>query len=160
VEEEIRPGRLFTKFLGFLIASSFLKSHRPFFEEGLAAYAAGDYVKATHVLIPQVDNSLRELLKLLDLPTTTNDDEGCFELKNMNHVLHDEVMQATRDERLWGFLKVLYTDSLPSPGLTVDGCTLPKRSERRQFPRRRTPTRRAWSCAGRYLPCVESDLVI
>jgi hypothetical protein len=83
---------------------------RPLFEEGFAAYAAGDYVKAIHVLIPQVENSLRELLKLLDLPTTKNDDEGGFELKNMNHVLHDEVVQASLDERLWRFLKVLYTD--------------------------------------------------
>jgi hypothetical protein len=83
---------------------------RPLFEEGFAAYASGDYVKAIHVLIPQVENSLRELLKLLDLPTTKNDDAGGFELKNMNHVLHDEVVQATLDERLWTFLKVLYTD--------------------------------------------------
>jgi len=28
----------------------------------------------------------------------------------MNHVLHDETVQATLDERLWMFLKVLYTD--------------------------------------------------
>lgn len=83
---------------------------RPLFEEGFAAYAGGDYVKAVHVLIPQVENSLRELLKLLDLPTTKNDAEGGFELKNMNHVLHDEVVQATLDDRLWRFLKVLYTD--------------------------------------------------
>jgi len=40
------------------------------FEEGFAAYANGDFVKAIHVLIPQVENSLRELLKMLDLPTT------------------------------------------------------------------------------------------
>jgi hypothetical protein len=86
------------------------EARRPLFEEGFAAYASGDYVKAIHVLIPQVENSLRELLKLLDLPTTRNDDEGGFELKNMNHVLHDEVVRATLDDRLWRFLKVLYTD--------------------------------------------------
>jgi hypothetical protein len=44
------------------------------------------------------------------LGLTKNDDEGGFELKNLNHVLHDEVVQVTLDERLWIFLKVLYTD--------------------------------------------------
>lgn len=86
------------------------ESRRSLFGEGFAAYANGDYVKAIHVLIPQVENSLRELLKMLDLPTTKNDDEGEFELKNMNHVLHNETVRVTLDERLWMFLKVLYTD--------------------------------------------------
>ena len=86
------------------------ETRRPLFDEGFAAYACGDYVKAIHVLIPQVENSLRELLKMLDLPTTKNDDDGGFEVKNMNHVLHDETVRAALDERLWMFLKVLYTD--------------------------------------------------
>jgi hypothetical protein len=81
-----------------------------FFEQGFAAYAAGDYFKAIHILIPQIENSLRELLKLLGLPITKTDDEGGFEHKNMNDVLHDEIVREVLDERLWSFLKVLYTD--------------------------------------------------
>jgi hypothetical protein len=34
----------------------------PFFEQGLAAYDAGDYLKAIHLLVPQVENCLRRLL--------------------------------------------------------------------------------------------------
>lgn len=86
------------------------ESRRSLFEDGFAAYANGDYVKAIHVLIPQVENTLRELLKFLDIPTTKNDADGGFELKNMNDVLHDETVRNTLDERLWTFLKVLYTD--------------------------------------------------
>ncbi|WP_213804795.1 DUF4209 domain-containing protein [Granulicella sp. dw_53] len=86
------------------------ETRRSLFEEGFAAYANADYVKAIHVLIPQVENSLRELLKLLDAPITKTDEEGGFEVKNMDHVLHNEKVQATLDERLWMFLKVLYTD--------------------------------------------------
>jgi len=104
------------------------EARRPLFEEGFAAYANGDFVKAIHVLIPQVENSLRELLKMLDLPTTKNDDEGGFEVKNMNHVLHDETVRATLDQRLWMFLKVLYTDKrgINLRNIVMHGIAKPK----------------------------------
>jgi len=100
----------FHEVLGLFDCLLIPEARRLLVEQGFAAYANGDYVKAIHVLIPQVENSLRELLKLLDLPTTKNDEEGGFELRNMNHVLHDEEVKATLDERLWTFLSVLYTD--------------------------------------------------
>lgn len=82
----------------------------PLYQEGIRAFEAGDYVKCIHVLIPQIENSLRELLKLLDIPTTKTDDDGGYELKNMNDVLHDPTVQEVLEEELWYFLKSLYTD--------------------------------------------------
>jgi lysyl-tRNA synthetase class 1 len=48
------------------------------YREGMAAFDAEDWVKCIHVLVPQVENSLRELLKLLGVSETKTDDEGTF----------------------------------------------------------------------------------
>ena len=80
------------------------------YREGMSAFDAEDYVKCIHVLVPQVENSLRELLKLLEVSETKTDDEGSVELKNMNDVLHEPRVREALDEKLWTFLKVLYAD--------------------------------------------------
>lgn len=80
------------------------------YRDGLAAFDAEDYVKCIHVLVPQVENSLRELLEILGVAATKTDEEGGFELKNMNDVLHEPAVRESLDEKLWSFLKVLYAD--------------------------------------------------
>jgi lysyl-tRNA synthetase class 1 len=80
------------------------------FQEGLQAFEQRDYVKCIHVLVFQVENSLRELLKLLGCPVTKSTDDG-YQPKNMNDVLHDPAVRAALDPKLWSFLKVLYTDN-------------------------------------------------
>lgn len=78
--------------------------------DGLVAFENEDYVKCIHILVPQVENSVRELLKLLGISTTKTDDDGGFELKNMSNVLHDPRVRETLDEKLWFFLNALYID--------------------------------------------------
>lgn len=80
------------------------------FQEGLQAFERQDYVKCIHVLVFQVENSLRELLKLLGRPVTKSTDDG-YQPKNMNDVLHDSAVKDALDPKLWSFLKVLYTDN-------------------------------------------------
>jgi hypothetical protein len=84
----------------------------PFFRDGLAAYESGDYVKAIHVLVPQVENCLRHLLELLDISPTKSSDEGdgTYELKNMYDALHEEGVRETLEDKVWYFLKALYVD--------------------------------------------------
>lgn len=80
------------------------------YRDGLVAFETEDYLKCIHVLVPQVENSLRELLRLLEIPSTKTDGDGGFELKNMNDVLRDPRVRESLDEKLWFFLKVLYID--------------------------------------------------
>jgi hypothetical protein len=80
------------------------------FQEGLQAFEHQDYLKSIHVLVFQVENSLRELLKLLGRPITKSTDDG-YQPKNMNDVLHDPAVKDALDPKLWSFLKVLYTDN-------------------------------------------------
>ncbi len=85
----------------------------PFFRDGLAAYEAGDYLKAIHVLIPQVENCLRRLLELLNLSPTKSSDEGdgTYELKNMYDCLNEKDVREALEDKLWYFLKALYVDN-------------------------------------------------
>jgi lysyl-tRNA synthetase class 1 len=62
------------------------------------------------VLVPQIENSLRELLKILGLSETKTDEQGAFDLKNMNDVLHEPLVRESLEEKLWFFLKALYVD--------------------------------------------------
>ena len=78
--------------------------------EGIEAFEKRDYLKCIHVLVPQVENSLRALLTLLDIPVTKTDEDGNFELKNMNDVLRNDCVHQALEEKLWNFLKVLYID--------------------------------------------------
>jgi Domain of unknown function (DUF4209) len=80
------------------------------FQEGLLAFEREDYVKCIHVLVFQVENSLRELLRILDRPVSKSTEDG-NQPKNMNDVLHDPVVKTALDPKLWSFLKVLYTDN-------------------------------------------------
>jgi lysyl-tRNA synthetase class 1 len=85
----------------------------PFFRDGLAAYEASDYLKAIHVLIPQVENCLRRLLELLNLSPTKSSDEGdgTYELKNMYDCLNEKGVREALEDKLWYFLKALYVDN-------------------------------------------------
>ena len=80
------------------------------FREGLLAFEQEDYVKCIHVLVFQVENSLRELLRILGRPVSKSTDDG-NQPKNMNDVLYDPVVKDALDPKLWSFLKVLYTDN-------------------------------------------------
>jgi hypothetical protein len=80
------------------------------FLEGLLAFEQEDYVKCIHVLVFQVENSLRELLRILDRPVSKSTDDG-NQPKNMNDVLYDPVVKDALDPKLWSFLKVLYADN-------------------------------------------------
>ncbi len=56
----------------------FTPERRPLLEEGVKAYVAGDYTKAIHVLIPQIEQALRQLLVLTGVPTLKAARGGLF----------------------------------------------------------------------------------
>jgi hypothetical protein len=80
--------------------------------EGLLAHESGDYLKAIHVLVPQVEMILRQLLRFIRIPTSkaVRDKPGVTELKNMNDVFRDSRVTEILDEDLRAFLLHLYVD--------------------------------------------------
>ncbi|MBZ5494142.1 MAG: DUF4209 domain-containing protein [Acidobacteriia bacterium] len=90
----------------------FPESRREFVAEGLLAYESGDYLKSIHVLVPQVEHALRNLLVLMQIPTTkaVPRHPGITDVKSMNQVLDDERVREALTENMWRYLTVLYID--------------------------------------------------
>ncbi|HEV2960837.1 MAG TPA: DUF4209 domain-containing protein [Candidatus Angelobacter sp.] len=93
-------------------SSVFHESRKEFLLEGLRSYEAGDYLKAIHVLVPQVEHTLRNLLVLMQIPTTkaVPGHPGITDVKSMNQVLQDERVREALTENMWRYLTVLYID--------------------------------------------------
>lgn len=90
--------------------SLLFEPHRlEFFVKGFSAYEKEEYVASIHILVPQVENLLRGLLELLDVPTTKTVG-GFTELKNMDDVLRDERLKESLDEQWWLVFKTVFSD--------------------------------------------------
>jgi hypothetical protein len=90
----------------------FVDVQRDLLRDGLTAYEQSDFVKAIHVLVPQVEHILRHFLGRLGIPTrkTVRNHPGTTDVKNMNDILSDERMREKLTENLWRYLSVVYVD--------------------------------------------------
>jgi Domain of unknown function (DUF4209) len=99
--------------LDFLSESPLFADERDgLLRDGLTAYQQEDFVKAIHVLVPQVEHILRNFLGRLGIPTrkTVRNHPGITDAKNMNDVLADARMREKLTENLWRYLAVVYVD--------------------------------------------------
>jgi hypothetical protein len=90
----------------------FSAAHRELLKQGLLAYEAEDFVKAVHVLVPQLEHIMRQFLAMLGVPTlkTVRGYPGIMDAKSMNDVLSDVRVRKVMTEDLWRYLSVLYID--------------------------------------------------
>lgn len=88
------------------------KDRRTFFLEGIAAHFEKDYLKAIHVLVPQVENMLRELLRVIHIPRSkrVRNQPGMTELKTMGDILRDPRLADALEDDLRFFLIHLYIE--------------------------------------------------
>jgi hypothetical protein len=63
---------------------------RDIFERAVIAGFTGDCIVLAHVAIPQIENSLREVLRNAGCPITTMNAEGVQEERDLNRLLTDE----------------------------------------------------------------------
>jgi hypothetical protein len=101
------------RFIAWLSESHvFLPERMPLIREGLAAWFAEDYVKEIHVLVPQIEVAIRELLSRIGgsvrRPDTYN---GGFRVLGFGEVLSDELFQSKVPRDLRFHLRVLFQDS-------------------------------------------------
>lgn len=78
----------------------FTAARRPLLYEGVQAYLEGDHIKAIHVIIPQVEQALRELLTLRCIPTLKAGRNGLMQLKNLNEMLREPAIKESLGEDL------------------------------------------------------------
>jgi lysyl-tRNA synthetase class 1 len=80
--------------------------------EAIEAYLQDDLVKAIHVLVPQIENSLRHVLRLMGLPTNKpmRGPKGVMQEKNLNDILADPAIQGAMDENTINYLQTFLND--------------------------------------------------
>jgi Domain of unknown function (DUF4209) len=90
----------------------FLETQRPFLNDGLKAYLNGDFLKAIHVLVPQVEQALRNVLALIRVSPykTVRRYSGISDVKSMGNALEDQTLRSVLPENVWRYLTVLYVD--------------------------------------------------
>ncbi len=98
---------------GFLAESPlFVGSEKGLLRDGLEAYEKEDFVKAIHVLVPQIEHTLRSFLGVLEIPMlkTVRNHPGIMDAKSLNDILSDERVREILTEDLWRYLTTLYID--------------------------------------------------
>jgi hypothetical protein len=90
----------------------FDNERRDLIREGVVAHFQEDYVKAVHVLVPQIEHALRMLLSLLGVPVTRPPRVGTGMMyeKTLNEILREEEVRKALGEDLWRYFLVFLAD--------------------------------------------------
>jgi Domain of unknown function (DUF4209) len=98
--------------LAMLFESPVFDSDRtPLLEQGLHAYLQGDYIAAIHVLIPQIEHTLRRLLELSGISKLRSGKNGTMQVKNhLNEILRESALQSALGEAIQLYLLTFLAD--------------------------------------------------
>jgi Domain of unknown function (DUF4209) len=88
----------------------FAREKAPILERGLAAYLDGEAIVAAPLLIPQVEDALRNLLRLAGCSTYKQHRLGGLMLKVFDDLLREEAVVKTLGENVAHYFRVLFTD--------------------------------------------------
>lgn len=88
----------------------FATSRKPMLKRGLQAYFDGDSLLAIHLLVPQIENAIRELARIVGVDTYKLNRQGTFDLRNMDELLRDTILIQKLPQDWLLYLRVLYTD--------------------------------------------------
>jgi hypothetical protein len=84
-----------TDLLPVVSDNPFVPSGREYiFAQGLLAGIEGDYCVALHLLIPQIENSIRHILADTGMPTSGLDDKGIQDEWSLNRTLYEDVIES------------------------------------------------------------------
>jgi hypothetical protein len=81
------------------------------FSQGLYAGFGRDFLTSTHLLVPQIENSLRHLMQLNDLVVTKIDKNGIQRLIDLNEIVVDSRASMIVSEDVIFELRCLLTDN-------------------------------------------------
>lgn len=86
--------------------------HIGFFAKGINAGFNGDFLTAMHLLIPQIENSLRYILSLSGEEPTTLFGDGDQERKNLKNLLDNPIIQKALTQNIISNLKIIMLDKI------------------------------------------------
>ncbi len=77
---------------------------------GLAAFLEEDYVNAIHLLIPQIEAAIRNLVELMGGVTLRKNRQGGLQLRTFDDLLRDELIELCFGADTTFYLRILLTD--------------------------------------------------
>ncbi len=83
---------------------------RPIINAGLQAFLEGNHIVAAHLLIPQLEDALRNLVELAGGAIYKPNSSGGLSLKTLDEILRDEIITQVLGENAAFYLRVLLTD--------------------------------------------------
>lgn len=100
------------KLFGWLAKSPLFPAHvHGLLREGIDAWFVEDHVKAVHILVPQVEAALREMLSMMgESPMKPDKDSGGFEALGMGQILSADSFKTKVDQKFRHHLRALYTN--------------------------------------------------
>ena len=115
VIEEGKQRDIFTieNILSFITKSPSIKTDRiPIITRGLEAYFNQDYLVSTHLLIPQLEEAIRNILEIGNIPTLKPNKSGkAFQLRILDEMLRDPIAVQLLTDDFANYLRILLTDN-------------------------------------------------
>ncbi|MFJ1260698.1 DUF4209 domain-containing protein [Cupriavidus sp. CuC1] len=91
--------------------SFFAPEHLPLLHDGVAAWFAGDPIKAIHLLVPQIEAALRNLLAALGgAVMVPNTDVGGFKAASLGEILNHAIFVEKASPDIRFHLRAMYND--------------------------------------------------
>lgn len=98
-------------FIDFIkVSPVFAESRHLIIRRGIQAYYDDDLVVAIHVLIPQIEEAIRNLVELAGGVVLKKNRGGGFQLKTFGEILRDDILKQVLGEEIQLYLRVLFTD--------------------------------------------------
>lgn len=95
----------------FVLSSPlFLNDRKSLVRDGIRSWFEKDFVKAIHVLLPQIEHALRVMLGMLGQPTNKFKRSGVMEEVNLNDILANQAIKEALKEDVQLYLRVLLAD--------------------------------------------------
>jgi hypothetical protein len=92
------------------LSPMFIPENKNVILAGMEAYRRDDHLVTAHLLIPQIENSLRHLLRLLGGTIYKPGRNGGLFLKTLDEILREEVVNKAIGEDIAQYLQILLTD--------------------------------------------------
>jgi hypothetical protein len=87
----------------------FDEERKEFFVRGIKAYLEKDFLVALHILVPQIENLIRNLAENIGVPILKVHNLGGFNYRTLDDLLRDERIIKTLSEDLCLYFRVLFT---------------------------------------------------
>ncbi len=88
----------------------FAPDHITILSTGLRAYAGADWIATLHVLVPQLERSLRRLLEICHVSIYRPGRRGGFALRNLDDILREPAVEAAFGPDFVFYAKTVLTD--------------------------------------------------